>query len=281
MVEAFAMGTFRSSTVFRLLCAAIGLLSLGLLGMVGVMVYPSLASGDQSSKAQVAKPKVRQLIKAKEVPIDQNLAQLSEFLYPPPKADDIGNIWSRATDSFHDWTLIGLAGEENENKGYVFLQHKPDGKTVVLTVGQGRDLDKLVVGQIHDGMVQISVNGELGALKRSGAIAALPGQPAAPVGPILGGGAAAASSGAATWYGTALPPPTVTPTMPAPPPTSRVTFRGVMAGSPPNGASPAVASAQNATPAAGPGGRQMRVRGGRNGGGGANGAASAPAAPQR
>lgn len=248
------MPTLRSSTVFRLLCAAIGVLSLGLLGMVGVMVYPSLASGDSATKPQqVAKPKARQLIKAKEVPIDQNLAQLSEFLYPPPKVDDMSNIWARAADDFRGWSLIGLV-PEGEDKGFVFLQKKPEGRTVVLGVGQSRDLDYLSVVQIHDGMVQIKVNSEMGVLKRVGGIASVPGQPAAQLPSVMSGN----SVGAATWNGTSLPPP---PTMPAPAPMSRVTIRGVMAGSPPAGSPPTMST--SATPTGGPG--MFRSRGNRTG----------------
>ncbi len=257
----------RSSTMFRLLCAAIGVLSLGLLGMVGVMVYPSLASGEaaQGSKPTAVKPRVRQLIKPKEVAIDQNLAQLSDFLYPPPKTSEQTDIWSRATDEFHGWTMVGLASE-GDDKGFVFLQHKGDNRTLVMTVQQFRKLDELAVEQIHNGMVKITVNGETGALRRSVALAGPAGQPGTPGGP----GPMAGTVGAATWNGAGLPPPAIAmPTVSTPPPVSRVTFSGRMIGGPPSGP-PTVSS--SATPTAGPDNRaRLRQMRGQRGGGGPNG----------
>lgn len=228
------MATLRSSTVFRLLCAAIGVLSLGLLSMVGVMVYPSLVNGDSSAKGPVVKPQThKMIIKAKEVPVEQDLANLSEFLYPAPKAGDLASIWDRATEDFGGWKLIGLAAED-ENKGYAFLQHMGDNRTLVLGVGETarKPDDMMKLDQIHNGMVQLTFNNtNTGALKRTGGVPGLAGLPAAPT----GGYSTAMSPGSSTYNYAALgvPATPTTPAAPAPPPTSRVSISGRMVGSPP------------------------------------------------
>lgn len=167
----------RSSTIFHLLCGAIALEALGLLGMVAAMLYPLLVPGDEQEVAGLEPPPA--VKKAASLSPYQSANRWMVTAWPPPSPDEVIPEEEAAAgppvDSHERITFVGSVLGPDPGDQCGFFQRQTDRRQWSVWVGQERENLRLV--KLTKDLAVVEINGEKVALNKVAAMA--PG-PAAP-----------------------------------------------------------------------------------------------------
>ncbi|MBN2584559.1 MAG: hypothetical protein JXL80_15965 [Planctomycetes bacterium] len=115
----------RSSTIFRLLCASIGLLALVLLGLVGAMVYGSVVKEQTTLNYTPEQPKKAAVA---SLSIDRNMASWRNRLEPPEEEEPKQPVIDpNAKESYNGQRFIGWIADQTKGEFSVLLQDEKTG----------------------------------------------------------------------------------------------------------------------------------------------------------
>lgn len=163
------MFKIRSSTLFRILCWAIGLMAVGLLAMVALMVYPLLFGGNVAqANPDIATPPTKSTVTPLRVQQDFNTMQI-RFWPPEPDEGDELDVPGDAVDTYEKTAFVGGAFDGSPNDCAVF-QNQTDRKQWVVFLNQQRNGVKLLT--ITDKLAVVDFGGQKVKLNRTKALAA-------------------------------------------------------------------------------------------------------------
>ncbi len=163
----------RSSTLFHLLCWAIGVMAVGLLAMVVLMVLPLVVSSKETSgsTAEFEPPPPA----AREAPVDQ-VARTWHMRFWPPEAEEeeeeteLGD----AVDSAAGFRYVGNVFDGN-GEGYAFLQREGTGRQLMVHSSRPEGnirirtlAENYLVAQIDEQVVKLRLVGAKAPRSRRG-----------------------------------------------------------------------------------------------------------------
>ena len=155
----------RSSTVFRLLCGAIGSLALVLLCMVGLMVYASLSRGETATAEVQIKPRTSG---QQQTPIDRHMSSMGDRLSPKPEAGPAEpEMDPNAKTSHGGWRYIGWIKEAN-GEIWVLMQNEKTNNQVWWKKGEMRD--EIEVKALADDKIAVVIQGQPVTLAKTAAV---------------------------------------------------------------------------------------------------------------
>jgi len=183
----------RSSTLFKVLSASIGLLSLVLLGLVGVMVHGSIVEEPVTLNYTLERPKVAA---AAVVSIDRSMASWQDRVDPVKENEPQQfQVDPNAKPSYNGKRFIGWIADPATGDFSVLLQDEKTG--VQEWWHKGKKRDEIEVMALAGNKVAVSFGGQSVTLVQGEAVVKTARPAARPVGAATTVGAATAT-GAAT-----------------------------------------------------------------------------------
>lgn len=198
------MGKIRSSTMFRLLCWAIGTMAVGLLGLAGFMVYTYLVP---SEALAIPSPTVTPLVAtAKPVRVQQNSDAWETRFWPQETPGQADSMPADAVDESGQVMFVGIMGD------CAVFQNKTTRKQWGVWIGESGEgvkvigvTDKVAMVEINSQKVKLNkvkpvdLTGAKGGrgrpITRGGPMVVnMSGQPGGPGQPTAGSGTVPATS---------------------------------------------------------------------------------------
>jgi len=160
------MPKIRSSTIFRLLCASIGILAVSLLAMAALMVYPYVAGGDDGAPAAPGKTKPP-TTKVRQINVKTAAGAWQENFWPEVTEDQQEAPVANTQDAAGDFIYIGSMIISERNRSAIF-QRKSNREQ--FRVSLGNEKYEVTLKEVSPEQVVATVAGNLVALRKVNAL---------------------------------------------------------------------------------------------------------------